>query len=93
MANQILKEHILKGYTTNDKRLEQLNVAMKIMKHSGEVKKVIIPNPISNMIDDNTVLKDVMSSSDEIGNVNHFLKSLMNHLVNVVSYYPESFEE
>jgi death-on-curing family protein len=33
-ANQILKEHILKGYTTNDKRLEQLNVAIKIMKHS-----------------------------------------------------------
>ena|GEM_PF-6045264 len=33
-ANQILKQHILKGYTINDKRLEQLGMAIEIMKHS-----------------------------------------------------------
>jgi Virulence protein len=36
-ANKILKEHILKGYTINDKRLEQLNMAIKIMKHSQNI--------------------------------------------------------
>ena len=36
-ANKILKEHIIKGYTINDKRLEQLNTAIKIMKHSQKL--------------------------------------------------------
>jgi Virulence protein len=36
-ANSVLKEYIIKGYTINDKRLEQLNTAIKIMKHSQEL--------------------------------------------------------
>jgi Virulence protein len=36
-ANKILKEHIIKGYTINDKRLEQLNAAIKIMRNSQKL--------------------------------------------------------
>ena len=36
-ANSVLKEYLIKGYTINDKRLEQLNTAIKIMKHSQKL--------------------------------------------------------
>ena len=36
-ANRILKEYIIKGYTVNDKRLEQLNAAIKIMRNSQKL--------------------------------------------------------
>jgi len=36
-ANSVLKEYLMKGYTINDKRLEQLNMAIKIMKHSQNI--------------------------------------------------------
>jgi len=36
-ANSVLKEYLIKGYAINDKRLEQLSTAIKIMKHSQKL--------------------------------------------------------
>ena len=60
-ANKILKEHIIKGYTINDKRLEQLNTAIKIMKHS---QKLLDTQQVLSVIEQYNIALTILDDYD-----------------------------
>ncbi|HEX4875957.1 MAG TPA: RhuM family protein [Chitinophagaceae bacterium] len=39
-ATQRLKEHLVKGYTINEKRLADLEQTIKLVRHTGQVKEL-----------------------------------------------------
>ena len=76
-ANKVLKEHLLKGYSINEKRLEQLQKTIQLVKRTSK-----LTSDTEGLLD---ILADYSNALDILDKFDHQTLS-KNNVNNVISY-------